>query len=634
MPAPPEGEQRSILSRLLAPLALVSALLLPINAHWPTASQGRLVEALGRNSDLMVLTHLSSRRASARSRLSEEEALLLFGDEEDGKPGSRWRRLLELHPEDPVLFGAHMSDVIASQDDGRAALFQAAREREPNNARYDWALAWELCQEAAAFESPGERPGGSGGGVEKAKRYVVHDRARLDKAMSLVLSGAEKPYFRRYAQELLARQMDVFGQARGITESIERLSIAASMLLPDISVVRGLAKHTLAYARLLAEEGKSEEAARYVQLWQDLAEGLEEDAFTLVDALVVSAITGIAEEQAPAVLSSLGLEEVAERNRQYAAAWSAPLKAWREGQEGFPRHRFAKKAGIMDSMLLPAFGGGIEDAELRAGRLLDYHLLDTAVVLHLPLVAALFVGLLWLIGLRWRVGGEAPHQTLLLSPSLPRQIRIVLFGFLLPAVLWLAATRFPPTGGREFSIMATLPRAPAQLLVTAAIMLATTGWLAMRAVRARCGAVGMAVPQRRAIPGRVLASLLAVAAVLAFFPMPQDLERTTGTATLSLAVLAIVVLSGAILGLVVLCRWLGDKNHGAYYGTMARSVIPSYALFILLLVWLPLIPMKLEEQRLVNNSTWGAQAEGFTTIEDRVVQKLLAQLREAAEPWR
>lgn len=627
-PESSEIHRRSILSFVVVPLALISGLLVPLSSHWSAGRDGKRVDALGAPNISAVLTRLPPGRSSVRSRLSEEEALILFGSSAGEGNKDRWRRFLEARLDDPVFLGAYVSEVMSSREDGEQDVYREARKREPENARYDWLLAWTLCRQAATLESP-RRAGflAEEDEAEEKQALVVRDRESLDEAMSLVLSGTQKPVFRTYAKEMLDRQMDIFGRPRNVVESIERVSVAAGLLLPDVGALRGLTKHTLAYARLLASEGKHEEAARYARLWQDLAEGLQEDSFTLIHVLVVAAVAGLAEEQAPPILDEAGFEEAAERNRAYAAALAAPVRAWKDRMRDVPRRRIEKRAGIMDSMLLPAIGEEIDDSELRAGRLLDYHLVDTAAITHLPFAAALLLVLFWLIGLRWRVAGQRP---LLLAPPYPEQLRILLAGFFLPAAAWLALTRFPPIGLRDYALTFTLSRAPAQLLVTAVIMVGVTGWLATKTARNRCEAAGIPVPQTRGWPTKVLAGLVAAAAVLAFFPAWEGAQWLVSSApTAALAVLGVALLTGNIVGGVALRTALADRQHGTYHGTVARSVLPSYAFFTLLLVWLPIIPLQQREMSLVRNATWGAKAQGFTTIEDRATNKLLEKMQEA-----
>ncbi|OPZ25130.1 MAG: hypothetical protein BWZ02_02590 [Lentisphaerae bacterium ADurb.BinA184] len=625
---------RVLVAFALVPAAVLSALWLgPWRATLASRRQSAFFQILGSDSSANGLRGLmlSALSPPSRRRLSEEQRLIVYGGA--GATGAaREKAILDRFPGNPTYRGNYISSLIAEGRDDLERLgpvLEEAMLAEPDNARYNLILAAARLRRAATLEADGDHP----------DRLVITDREGLDAAMDELARGLAKPSFRRYGREMLAERMAILGPPSSLSESIERTAVAAGLLMPDLGDMRRLGRAANSYAQLLAEEGDAEAARRFAEAWQGLARHLLNDSFTLIDTLVASALIGLG-EQAAGVYDSLGEPDEAAACRQTVATWNAPVQNWKAGQKentGGLGETVRAKGSFMDALLIPALGETVSEAELRGGRLLDYCLVDrSAVLLLLTLATGVLLGC-WAIGLRWRLTAGGGYQAIILVPRLGEYARILGWGLVLPAAGYTAAVLLPAVGGREWSVNLNLWRSLALLSSASVTCLLLTSHLARRAARRRCEILRIAVPERGGLRrwiDRGTVALMAVAVAAAMVPPP-------GQGGVSWKVLPAVSLAATALGVLVrsgvsLCRlpqWLGSRKHGTYFGTLARSVVPVYAAFILVLGWFALPVLRQAEQRLVVQSSWGRpDIEGFTIFEDRLTRRLVAELKAAAPP--
>jgi hypothetical protein len=627
---------RLLLSFFLVPAALLSALLVSPWEQWISPGERPASTTLEALEEAAVPAALFGQ--SARSRLRENERLIVFGDESEEDPVRRERAILKLDDDDPVYYGNYVSAVMAHKPADLLDILHKASAREPDNARYDWAIAAEHAVQAADLVAT---EGSQDDRERSSRRLDVRDREQLDRAMARFMRASAAPAYKRYARDMLARRMAIYGQPENFVQSIERVSIVAGIDLPDLQLLQNLVRYSLAYSALLVDEGNPRKAERFALAWQEVARRLQDDSFMLIDVLVVASIIEEGKDFSPLILERLGKEARAAEVRLEAQKWLAPVHNWRTSRQstsGDAARWIAERAGLIDAMLLPAFGEMPDRGELRGGRLLDYHLLLGITARHMPILAACLLTACWMLGLRWRSAPKTGYGSMLLMPRLADQTRLWLLGLFLPVLTWIALTAIPCIGGRGYSLRFTIFRAPAQLSVLAVTILLVVSHLARKSARQRCRFLGITAPQHaawRSVGNRLAWCLLAIAATLAFFPALQANRFWLGTIPLfGLCALGVLLLLKLGLCLTGGWTWLTDTPHGTYYGTLARSVVPSFAMAILLMSWLPMIPLSTIETRLIQQSSWGRTSVlGFTAVEDRLTQRLLAEM-DATKPQR
>ncbi len=575
-------------------------------------------------------------------RLTAEQRLLLEGDTTRATRYQQQRAIWEAHPTNRVYLGNYVTALAAAASspesvpsDFLRSELAAARKVEPGNARFDYLEAGRLLATAATNHS--ENVGTNAQGERQIEyKLEVLDRAQLDEAMALVRQGLGKPYWRRYAADMLGEQLAVLGPPRRFVDLVQRTALAAGVLLPDLAQFKTLARSTRLYAELLIAEGKTAEAIPFLDAWQVLTKQLTEDSFTLIDLLVAGAIVREAGQTIPPIYRRLGREPDAQRTEASAAAIGKPVQEWRaqralDGGKNPPStaHQrneqvLQERAGILASMLLPALGEWPDAKAYDPGRMLEY-VVFTEVVLVAVLAALLLATLVsGLLALRWRVfrlADEPPSPRLMPDPR--TMIRILLLGVILPLVLFFLVTRCLPWSGHAYSIRVGAPKLMAEfgLLVMAWVTLPIC--LTLAHVRRRCAALGIRVTRWHARyvswPCGFVGILLLVIA-WCFPATPSDSVRTL--AFVGLGLLGLSLVTGAILGIAQGVG--GQREHGRFYGSAFRTLVPMLALTIVVLGFVTRPLLVQAEARCLDRDTLMQDRDrvGFTRLENDLVQKL------------
>ena len=154
----------------------------------------------------------------------------------------------------------------------------------------------------------------------------------------------------------------------------------------------------------------------------------------------------------------------------------------------------------------------------------------------------------------------------------------------MPLALYVVYSRFTGLAGRDFAFVANPWRFVLELAGVGVFMLISSVWLSLRHVRRRCRALGV--------------------------PVPPSLWKENK------AWLAV---------------WRSD--YGLYLGTAARSLIPAYAVAILLLGGVVQPWLAHEETRWLRADPLISQGHtigGFTVVETRLVNRLRTEMLEGA----
>ena len=599
---------------LLPLLALVS-LCLPTSDLPRIFSSGRGVLGWLRRLHGWEHYQLPKEENSPRHRrLTEDERLILYGDSNAETAVARQKAILERWPDNPVYRGNYITELISKfgrEADVVTSELVSASQAEPDNARYPLLLAANKADQAT---SRGEED-----------ELLVDDRTLLDEAMLAMLDALDRPVFKRYAYEMLMKRMDILGTPRSLAESMERNYFAGMTLLPDLSCMRFLVRVSGQYALLLANEGNAEDAVRFASAWQRLAEHLQEDAYCLLDVLVVSSLIAIGEDSSE-VFDLLNRPEEAEHMRTVARNWNEPVRVWRERSSD--RHHFTSPC---QWYRLPR-GEPISDTELKAGRLMEYTLFEQASVAIFHALVVILMISCWLSGMSWRLREKQDKPNITLYPRFSDYLRMLGYGLLVPLMVYAVLVNITWVGGRQWSVEENYIRAFAQIGTTLAVALALTLFFAHRALSARARGLGIATPPAKAsirFVNRLSFILMVAAVMLAFLPHPTDTPgRWSVIPTISLFMLGGVAL---IRCLFVLCRlpaWLTSRLWGGYYGAMARSTVSVLAAMAIVLSWGLMPVLRWRETSHVAEMVWGSSsATGLPTVEERLTQRLLDDMK-------
>ncbi len=245
--------------------------------------------------------------------------------------------------------------------------------------------------------------------------------------------------------------------------------------------------------------------------------------------------------------------------------------------------------------------------------------------LVVELLVLLFLGAL-IASKRWRTAPEASPPPILLLPSWRTAARILGLGVLLPLLAFYVYARLSGLAGREYSVYHLWPRFLLEIVLLTVTILAATISAAGRAIRERCGSLGVPVPGRtgrdyRAVLWTALGALWAMCLAL------RGEYAATPAAIGATLVIAFAI--GYGVALFVRLRF-GSERHVLYYGTLARSLVPVFAAAAILVAAVAHPYLARSEAGLVQADPFMAVEPGtFSEIEADVFRKLKAEIKEA-----
>jgi hypothetical protein len=623
---------------LLAPLAVAVAVL---TSDWHAFKLIGVVSALS-DAESSVEGFFTDQR-----NLTPDQRLVLDGDKTRPTRLEQQKAIWERWPTNKVYLHNYVTHLLndyqmlgATPADQYSALrseIETLRPIDPGNARFDFILAGKLLEEAVESES---REVEGPGGKKTEYDFTVKDPAKLDEAMALFKGGLSKPDYRRYNREMAVERLAIMGKPTSMLQQISQIGMLAGVLLPDLAHMRKLHRAAVFYGERLANEGRREEAWVYLDSYRSFVPLFTSDSFTLIDVLVAGAIAGYAEDRVPAIYEKMGDPASAKRARAETARLAAPVKEWKARRRAAEElHEsetlLMQHASVLAALLLPAIGEFPTLEELAPSRLIEYVVAEGFALAALSLT--LFCGML-LCGFaafyyrRMRDGGDC---TLLLLPEPGEVVALLGLGVLAPLIGYYLVTRWLPWAGRDLSLLYGGVPFAAQLVVLFIAMLGFLGALAARFVRRRCRELLLPVPPPAPFAWRVFAgvmlALLAIPAVTwgAWFK-PDDYP---------LAVMAGVF---AVMLLVPGMAWavwrlVREVDYGrscaAYYGSLARTLLPVIALALILVNVSSRPYLRMAERRLLQSDTLMGPDPfgGFTSIESRLVHRLIAEMTKAAE---
>lgn len=646
----PRARLRLFIRALVIPASIV-ATLVSLHGCAKIVGVGLLVaQGTGLN---VVKTDTFQWLLSYGHQLSPEQRLIVYGAPNRANAVATQRAIWEAWPTNIVYLNNYLTTLLANYAtlgstpaEQFAALdreLERARALDPSNARYLYMRAAKQLELGAKVDviDLGKDPQGNS---QSDHRLVVHDRAVLDQAMAEFLAGTRQPILRRYSSDMLQERLTIMGPPNTLLEQIREVSVAAGTLFPDLSAYRSLARASEAYARLLIEEGRPNEARPFIDAWQPLCMHVAEDSFTLIDVLVAGAIARIGQTNAVARYRALNDPAAAARARETATALSTPVTDWRtrtrKHHDSYEAEVIRRHGSVLTGLLLPALGESVTADELKAGRMVEYVLLDQEIcgIINLILVV-IMIGALQIV-LRWRHLPGSTGVPLLLLPDTRRTLRTLGYAVVLPIGVYGVWTWFTPLGGRGYSLVTAWPLAVTQAVLLATAIVTSVVTLSTRAIRARCDILNVPTPppgsERRLLWSIATGgSLLLAFAYVLVLRSPDVSVLSPARIVFGVCLAAFVIVLILAIGTALSRHLFGAKEFGFYRGTVARSLIPHLAMAIALITLLTHPYLRATETRLIRTDPIMALSQtktcaGFSVAEARLVERLRSEMLRAA----
>jgi len=551
---------------------------------------------------------------------------------------------------------------ISADDQRYVAAMRQGERIEPDNALYNVLLAYFYLSRGMTATS--ERSSSS-----RELGDEMRDRRAFDLGLAELRKGAAKPYLRTYQTLVVYKKLNALPPPVLTEDYMRQIAFAASELFPHLARYRTLARKIPGCARLLIAEGHPADAEAVMDTWRPYAEMLTRDSDTvLIQTLVAQAVGIIMMKEGADVYAQLGMVGKAQEARTAFERLQTIKEEWRKNANVSSWHESLQQHGSrMTAMLLPVFGGGPTVQELAPGRMHEHVLYEEMfvqvlqILLVLMLLGTLIQGAVWHYRMR-----RAASVPLLLLPPAREVVRVLWWGLALPMLVYWLYSRLPVVGGREYSFGYMSWRFIPELLVLGIIMLWLPAHLIRRYVCRRCGDLDIALPTRKEeltislkVKGAFFGGLLFIAGIIVFtrdnsLTVPLYISFTGILLALGLVLafihysgrirrehalfygLAAVVIAfsdcyllitpfflpfmGAVLALGMLLAVIRytdtiRRQHGLYYGTLARSLAPVYAFAILFLA--------------MAVQPWLLTREVYWLRKDRVIYSYLADKRSA-----
>lgn len=575
-------------------------------------------------------------------RLTPDQKLILQGDPARPTPLDRQKAIWDRWPDSKTYLHHYVTCLLTDNGSLGATpeACQAAVDSElarlqpldPDNARFDYLMASRLLDRAIDIQTTQQK--NDDGTKQTRSSFTVKDRAALDLAMEHFRTGLTKPTYRTYTSEFNVEKLAILGPPQSLAQQVGIISVLAGTLLPDITSNLKLARASLFYGELLAGEGRKAEGEMFLNSYRIFLPHLNFNSFTLIESLVIGAIAGIAADGVPSAYERLGDSGAAARAKAETDLLAAPVRRFREANQKAKddwSQILGTRAGNLAGMLLPALGDEkVSEQELAPSRHLEYVVAERGGLALLSLVMALL--LVFFLGAaayyRWVRPGRT--ASFLLLPDIVDVLHLLGLGVVAPLLGYALMSRVLPWAPREVGLTHGAISFSVQLLALLWLVLEVTVWQARRLVARRCRELLLPVapPAHRAWRG-VFGGLTGLLLVVSLLPAEWwDLGETS-----------LVPLSWGLPILLVLVALAyaihRDVRHGrdcaAYYGCLARTLVPVLALAMILLNWTSGPYLRWSERRLLAEDTLLRidPLGGFTTVEARVTARLREEIRQA-----
>ncbi|HEX2950870.1 MAG TPA: permease prefix domain 1-containing protein [Armatimonadota bacterium] len=484
-------------------------------------------------------------------------------------------------PNSKIYYAYYALFLEPADEQSYVAAMRQGEKIEPGNALYNLLLTqYYLSNGMSAKSEQTKKPG-------KELTDELRDRRTFELGIKELHTAVNKPYYRTYQTQVVNQKLHSLSVSTPtFTEGcLQRLSVAAKEPLPQLIWNRELAQKISGCARLLLTEHRRSDAEAVMDSWRPYTTLLAQDSISVLLSQLGSLAAGdILTKEGYDIYLQLGLPAKA----QEVLAINKRLAAWKVSRESSANaskitiHEMLRKHGaLIDNILIPTSNSTTPlFSELTPTRMHEHVLFEElftgllCTIYILAMLWALLQGAIWLHRLR----GSSSVPLLLLPPARV-MLRALVLGIALPMVIYWVYSRLPVIGGREYGWLYMFQRFAMELLLLGGIVLWLPGHMMRRYIRQRCDELAIAIPgkrdevtnNRRVRMATIFGiGILILASYTSFnsSPLISVVEITLG------------------VGLLVIAWYFTTnmrQNFGLYYGTLARSIAPLYALAVIFL---------------------------------------------------
>jgi len=625
---------RLLIRAVLVPLAVAIVLILSVNhcirlrgtLAFLVSAGAEPQSMIARLNDVLPGTRTP---AIADPLLNAQHAFLFEGDPTRGTKAAQQRAIWEADTDSMVYFGNYISCLLSENSDPSLLEeeLRLGEILEPDNARYTYALAEILLKRACQTELSSVR--NDNGEKKNQTELIINDRNLLDRAMTTFSVALSKPYYKTYASDMLCEQFALLPRPRHFDQHLAQMTFLSSVLHPDIFANRELARAAPEYARLLIHEGRFEEARVFLNAWLPLSLHVLNSSFSIIEVLIASTIAQSGHNSA-LIYEEVGMQTTATAVREAATRMATPINDWNDRRRERSPASWAPTSGFLQRLLTPFLNQAPTQEDLAPGRNLEYVLFEQMVLslmlfLFLVLTCACLV-----ISLRWQLKLHSESRPLLILPSWRTVVHVLALTVALPFVAFYLYTRWSGLAGRGFSLSHRFAPVAMEVLLLTVTILFMFAAMAKRAIRTRCTALGIAVPE----PGSKRIRWLFVGALFVVWISVLIVRRSEVGRVYLLIVGSTLSIAFLICACLALLKHLAaHPSYGRFHGTLARSAIPFLCAAMIVAALLCQPYLSHQEAAFLNNDPFlrlPHEEKVFTWWETDIVRSLKKKMLSTA----
>jgi len=567
----------------------------------------------------------------------EDQNLLAYKLRGGNENAPQIRKYWETHRSDPdsrMYYAYYAIFLDPKKDASFVDAMRLGEKIEPKNALYNVLMADFYLNRGVQSRTDFPRDS------KKAAVDKILDHDAFSLGIVEMRKAALKPYLYTYQMQILRKKVNSLPNPVLTEDYVRHINVSASELFPNMATFRDVSRRMPAAVRLLIADGHPAEAAVLMDTWKPYAKLIASESNPiLIHCLVAHAIDTILSKEAIPIYTNLGLNSNAKEAGEIYARLAELKHQWRSKTSLSYKNteKLSDEHGsIIARMLVPIMGDvKMTDDDLKPGRMHEHVMMEegvtlgTLAVLALLLIGTLVQSILWLYRLR-----QAASVPILLMPPGQLIARALVFGIVVPVLIYWFYARVLPFGGRDYGLASVMwPRFVAELSVMALLILSIPTTIIRRYIRRRCVDLNIAVPCVKneivstwIVRGATILAIGLVVVIKAYWINISPVFTTLGV----LFAIAITV-----FGIRFIIR--KRTQHGLYYGTLAKSLIPIYALsMVLISVTLQPLLLRSEASWLKKDKLiYGYLADrhnttvGFTGMEQKATRKYWGLLKQA-----
>lgn len=492
------------------------------------------------------------------------------------RPSQEMPAIATDHPDNKIFWGYYATQYIHGDRPEIVDIAEHGKLIDPENALYNYMLAYHYLRLAYRFDLPdGTRP------ILKDKRLFLLGVEELKQA-------EDKKGIYVYRAAMMEKRFQLMGKAENYADHLRYLAFYEQEFYGDLTIYVALARQYETILYYVTEMGRNDLVEVPLLLPVHLSRQLASSADFPLQILSARAIANKGGSEVADLAERTGHKEIAEKlreneelfklsipheERSSLPVWEQSLrsggiivKSWASYYPWYPYIQYQAKIFTKE--------------KLAPSRNLDYLLFDRImfsvmqVILLALLVWSSICWGIWALTQRKRRGAGL----LLLPPALVAA-RIAILGILLPLALYLLYTLLPAINGRNVNIYFVGNRMLVEFSLISLVILAAPVIIATHYLHSRFSILQLPIPPMAFRWKVYLTSLLFLLLPLPIYYGLQWIKTFAGEN--EYYIFAGIVILLFIVALLFL--YIKLRPHAQYFGILYRSLLPVYALALLLI---------------------------------------------------